>query len=198
MRDRFAGEPVKSIALSCGEEQVRGEAMISQYGLEGGAVYALGPAIRAALDETGEAKLILDLKPDLDLETLATRLGRAGAKASLSNRLRKIGLTPSAAALVREPGPAPSDPQDLAERIKAVELTASADAGLSRAISAAGGITQGALTDGLMLSALPGVFAAGEMLDWDAPTGGYLLQACFSTGLAAAKGVEAWLNEAAR
>jgi uncharacterized flavoprotein (TIGR03862 family) len=198
MRERFAGEPLKNIALSCGGERVRGEAMITGYGLEGGAVYALSPVIRAEFDSRGESVLLLDLRPDRSHADLQARLERAGRKTSFANRLRRAGLPPQAAGLVREAGPPPRDLSELARLIKALPLKATGEAGLPRAISSAGGISREAVTDDLMLTALPGVFVAGEMLDWDAPTGGYLLQACFSTGLAAAKGVERWLSEAAR
>jgi uncharacterized flavoprotein (TIGR03862 family) len=193
-QDRFAGSPLKTIALSVAGEAVRGEAMIAQYGLEGGAVYALSAPIREALAQ-GEAVMHVDLRPNHDLSSIAGRIAKARKGQSLSNTLRKAGLSPAGIALLRETGRAlPREPQALAELIKAVPLRVKAQRGLERAISSAGGIGRDAVDADLMLQALPGVFVAGEMLDWDAPTGGYLLQACFATGLAAAKGVERRLS----
>ena len=192
-RDRFAGTPLKTIALSLGDERVAGEAMIARYGLEGGAVYALAAPVREAL-KAGPVTLHLDLRPNLSAEALAAVLARAKKGQSLSNRLRKAGLPPAAISLLRDAVPdLPREPDALAALIKAVPLTVTAQRGLDRAISSAGGIARSAVSEDFMLNALPGVFVAGEMLDWDAPTGGYLLQASFATGVAAAKGVEAWL-----
>jgi len=197
LRDRFAGMPLKGIALSHGRATVRGEAMIAAYGLEGGAVYALSAGIREAVARDGLAALILDLKPDAPLDRLAARLAAQPAKASLSNRLRKgAGLGPAAIGLLREAGPLPETPGALAARIKALPLTATGVQGLERAISSAGGVALDAVDDRLMLKALPGVFVAGEMLDWEAPTGGYLLQAGIASGVIAAQGVRAWLDRA--
>jgi len=192
-RDRFAGTPLKTIALSLGDERVAGEAMIARYGLEGGAVYALAAPVREAL-KAGPVTLHLDLRPNLSAEALAAILARAKKGQSLANRLRKAGLTPAAISLLRDAVPdLPREPGALAALIKVVPLTVTAQRGLDRAISSAGGIARSAVGEDFMLNALPGVFVAGEMLDWDAPTGGYLLQASFATGVAAAKGVEAWL-----
>lgn len=198
VQDRFAGEPLKTIALTCGDERVAGEAMIARYGLEGGAVYALSDPIRRALAD-GRCELRLDLRPNQTVEQLALKLSRARKGQSLSTLLRKtLGLAPQAAALVREAGEVSRDPQALAAHIKSIPLSVTAQRGLDRAISSAGGIARSAVDDQLMLKAIPGTFVAGEMLDWDAPTGGYLLQATFATGLAAAKGVEAWLSAEGR
>ncbi|WP_300544773.1 TIGR03862 family flavoprotein [Maricaulis sp.] len=192
-RTRFAGAPLKTIALGLGEERVTGEAMIARYGLEGGAVYALSGPVRDAL-ANGPVTLFLDLKPNQSAGALAARLARAKKGQSLANTLRKAGLAPQAVSILRDAvAGLPRDPAPLAETIKAVPLTVTAQRGLERAISSAGGIARSAVGEDFMLKALPGVFAAGEMLDWDAPTGGYLLQASFATGVAAAKGVEAWL-----
>lgn len=197
-RDRFAGTPLKTIALSLAEERVEGELVLARYGLEGGAVYALSGPIRTAL-ETGPLTLTLDLRPHLDADALAAKLAKAKKGQSLSNTLRKAGLSPQAISVLRDAVPdLPRDPQGLAALIKAVPLTVTAQRGLDRAISSAGGIPRDAVDEHFMLTALPGVFAAGEMLDWDAPTGGYLLQASFATGLAAARGIEDWLTAAAR
>jgi uncharacterized flavoprotein (TIGR03862 family) len=189
-RARFAGQPLKRIALACGGARVRGEAVVTESGLEGGAVYALSAAIRAALATGGEAALTLDLRPDIPVAALAARLdGPRGAR-SLANHLRVAGgLPPVAAALLRE---APEDGRPLSARVKALTLRATGLSGLERAISSAGGIAWEALDERFMLRAHPGVFAAGEMLGWDAPTGGYLLTACLATGRAAARGALAW------
>jgi len=178
---RFAGEPLKRIAATFGGETVRGEAMLTADGIEGGAVYALSRPLRDAIDAEGSATLLLDLRPDLDTGTLARRLGGHGQ--SLANALRKGGLSPAAAGLVREVSGAGT----LADRVKALPLRLVGPRPLDRAISSAGGIALAELDDGFMLRRLPGVYAVGEMLDWEAPTGGYLLQAAFSTGQAAAK-----------
>ena len=199
LRDRFAGAPLKGIALSHGGASVRGEAMIAAYGLEGGAVYALSAGIRDAVARDGAARLILDLKPDMPLDRLAARLSAQPARLSLANRLRKgAGLDPAAVGVLREAGPLPDTPDALAARIKALSLTATGIQGLERAISSAGGVALDAVDGRLMLKALPGVFVAGEMLDWEAPTGGYLLQAGFASGVVAAEGVRAWLDSAGR
>jgi hypothetical protein len=195
LSQRFAGEPLKRIGLSVGRRAVRGEAVITSAGLEGGAVYALGPAIRAALAGQGEAQLLLDLRPDLTFRALSERLAGPRDGASLATILRKrAGLPPVAGALLREAGPPPTGAADLAERIKALPLRVTGLSAFERAISTAGGVSRDGLDERLMLRAAPGVFAAGEMLDWDAPTGGYLLQASFATGRAAAEGALAWLS----
>ena len=193
--DRFAGQPIKGAAFTFDGRTVRGEAMIAAYGLEGGAIYALSAPLRDAVQRDGRAVLTLDLKPDLALAALTERLARPRGSQSLSNHLRKAaGLAPAAIGLLRETGEAlPTDPAALAARIKAAPLTLTGVQGLDRAISSAGGIAWDAVDDRLMLTALPGVFAAGEMLDWEAPTGGYLLQACFATGRAAGLGAADWL-----
>jgi len=189
-RDRFAGQPLKGIALSHAGRTVRGEAMIAAYGIEGGAVYALSADLRDAVARDGSAVLTLDLRPDQSLETLTRRLSKPRGKDSLSNWLRKaVHLDPPALALLREVGPLPTEPALLAARIKGVSLALTGVQGLSRAISSAGGVTLDGVDDGLMLRARPGVFIAGEMLNWEAPTGGYLLQACFASGVVAAAGV---------
>lgn len=194
--DRFAGQPLKPVAMTHGDRTVRGEAMVTRYGLEGGAVYALSAALREAVARDGTATLIVDLRPDLSIEALAGRLAKPRGKDSATNWLRKVaGLSPVAVGLLREiPGDLPAGADKLARRIKAVRLTLTGAQGLERAISSAGGVRLDQLDEGLMLRALPGVFAAGEMLDWEAPTGGYLLQASLASGAAAAEGVIGWLK----
>lgn len=193
--DRFAGQPLKGIALTHAGRTVRGEAMVARYGIEGGAVYALSADLREALTRDGTATLTVDLRPDLSVEALAARLDKGRGKDSASNWLRKAGgLSPAAIGLMREiPGELPQGTDKLAKRIKAVRLTLTGAQGLARAISTAGGVKLDQVDDRLMLTALPGVFVAGEMLDWEAPTGGYLLQASFASGVVAAQGVLDWL-----
>jgi uncharacterized flavoprotein (TIGR03862 family) len=182
-RERFAGQPLKNISLRAGSTVVRGEAMVTAYGLEGGVVYAASAALREALPVTVE----LDLRPDRSVEQLAAALGRPRGKESLSNFLRKaLKLSPLEINLLREAGPLP---EALAARIKAVPLTLTAMQPLARAISTAGGVSFDAVDDGLMLKSVPGTYVVGEMLDWEAPTGGYLLQACFATGAFAARAI---------
>jgi uncharacterized flavoprotein (TIGR03862 family) len=188
-RERFAGTPLKTLALSFGGQTVRGEAVIAGYGIEGGGIYALSAQLRDAIARDGRAVLELDLRPDLSEAQLAERLARPRGGQSASNFLRKAaGLTPVAANLIRE-AHGGGLPDDLARAIKRAPLVLTATRGLERAISSAGGIAWAEVGDDLMLKRLPGVFVAGEMLDWEAPTGGYLLQACFATGVAAAQGL---------
>ncbi|MDQ0465013.1 putative flavoprotein (TIGR03862 family) [Caulobacter ginsengisoli] len=195
--ERFAGQPLKPVALSHGKEAVRGEAMLTGYGVEGGAVYALSAGLREAIARDGTATLTVDLRPDLSIDALANRLTKARGKDSVTNWLRKTaGLSPAAIGLLREiPGELPAGTEKLARRIKAVRLTLTGVQGLARAISSAGGVALDQVDGRLMLKALPGVFAAGEMLDWEAPTGGYLLQASMASGAVAAAGVIDWLRE---
>lgn len=192
---KFEGQPLKRIAIEAGGERVRGEAVITKTGLEGGAIYALSRPIRVAV-ATGHCELIIDLTPDLAQDELSKRLRNGKPKDSLSNLLRKAaGLSPAAIGLLREQSePLTRDPDVLAQRIKSVHLAVHGVAGLERAISTAGGVTLSQLDAGNMLKSLPGVFVAGEMLDWEAPTGGYLLQACFATGVQAGRGIARWLN----
>ena len=195
--ERFAGQPLKPVALTFDGTTVRGEAMVTRYGLEGGAVYALSAPLREAVERDGSATLTVDLRPDLTIEALAGRLSKPRGKDSVSNWLRKAaGLSPVGAGLLREiPGDLPAGADKLARRIKAVRLTLTGVEGLARAISSAGGVKLDAVDGRLMLNALPGVFVAGEMLDWEAPTGGYLLQASMASGVVAAEGVLDWLAE---
>ncbi|MFO1033965.1 MAG: TIGR03862 family flavoprotein [Hyphomicrobiales bacterium] len=173
MTERFAGAPLKNIALSVDGRKVRGEAIISREGLEGGAIYALSAHLRQ-----GPADMLIDLKPDLTQETVAVRLAEPAAGQSFSNILRKrFNLSPQAIALMREAGS--RDP-------KRVMLKSLGPSDIRRAISTAGGVRFDELTPHFQLRRRPGTWLAGEMLDWDAPTGGYLLQGCFSTACWAA------------
>ena len=190
---RFAGAPLKAARWSLGAETSRAEAVITARGLEGGAIYALSGAAREALRASRAAVLTVDLKPDLSQAALAAKL-RGRARASRTTRLAKAGLSPVAAGLMREAGEWPADAEALAALAKACPVRVTGVEGLARAISSAGGVRWQALDDRFMLKARPGVFVAGEMIDWEAPTGGYLLQACFSTGAAAARGASEWLR----
>jgi uncharacterized flavoprotein (TIGR03862 family) len=196
-RSRFAGTPpLHTIALVFEGKRLRGEAVVTDYGLEGGAIYALSPGLRDAIVAKGEAWLGIDLRPDVELGELGRRLARPRGSQSLSTFLRKTaGLAPVAIALLRETGALPADPGALAALIKAVPIRLTASRGLDRAISTAGGIAFDELDACFMLKRRPGTFAAGEMLDWEAPTGGYLLQATFSTAVAAAAGMLEWLGQ---
>jgi len=195
-RERFAGQPLKSVKWSFRGADSRAEAVITRTGVEGGAIYALSSALRDAVEGEGSAELTLDLKPDATLEHLVQRLVRP-AGASLSTFLRKAAnLAPVAIGLLRETGPIPEAPDALAARIKALPLRISGIAPIARAISSAGGVEWADVDEHFMLRALPGVFVAGEMIDWEAPTGGYLLQGAFATGAAAGRGAAEWLGQA--
>jgi uncharacterized flavoprotein (TIGR03862 family) len=198
-RDRFEGQPLKGVALTIGAHTVRGEAMITRSGIEGGAIYALSAELREAVLGLGQARLTIALRPDLDAAALTTRLSGTRGKQSLANFLRKaaqlspvgIGLMQEAAIASGRPLAAFS-PAELAHLVNAIPVQLTGVAAIDRAISSAGGIAFDELDDHFMLRKRPGVFAAGEMLDWEAPTGGYLLQASFATGAAAGRGVLRW------
>lgn len=201
LRDKFAGEPLKRIALTCNGVTARGEAVLTRNGLEGGVVYALSAAIRDALENDGVAPLTLNLRPDLDQRELAARLAGPRGRKSGATWLRKAaGLAPVAVGLLREADRAEGvdslqdDAGALARRIRALPVQVTGVAPLDRAISTSGGVALPEIDARLMLMKKPGVFIAGEMLDWDAPTGGYLMQACFALGAAAADGALEWLE----
>lgn len=195
-KSRFSGEPLKRMAASLAGETHRGEAVVTRRGLEGGAIYALSSRIAARLADGNQDTIALDLKPDEDLATVTARLRRPRGKDSVSNWLRKcLKLPPVAIALLREVRrDLPGDADELARLVKQLPLPVAGVAGLDRAISTAGGVPFEALDSNLMLEDHPGTFVAGEMLDWDAPTGGYLLQATLATGVRAATGAIAWLG----
>lgn len=185
---RHFGQPVKGIALTAGGRRVRGECVISARGLEGGGIYAVASAVRDGAD------LTIDLFPDLTEAALRDRCARLPPRDTAANRLRRLGLDPARAALVQEFGrPLPPDPAPL---LKALPVRHAGPRPLDEAISTAGGLRFDAL-DGFMLKSRPGWFAAGEMLDWEAPTGGYLLTACLATGRAAGRQAAAWRGPAA-
>jgi hypothetical protein len=199
-RSRFEGEPLKGIALVFGTSSVRGEAIITRNGIEGGAIYAMSAELREAIAARGEAILHIALRPDVPRDALAGRLAAPRGKQSFSNVLRKAAqLSPVAIGLLQEAAIgaglplAGLPPDQLADLINAVPVKLTGTAPIARAISSAGGITFEEIDSDFMIRRLPGVFAAGEMLDWEAPTGGYLLQASFATGAAAGRGVLRWL-----
>jgi uncharacterized flavoprotein (TIGR03862 family) len=200
-RDRFEGQPLKAVALTFGEHRVRGEAIVTRTGVEGGAVYALSAELREAIIRSGQVRLHVALRPDLDMKELIAKVSAPKGKQSLSNFLRKaLSLSPVAIGLLQEAVKASGtslaslSPPDLASLISAVPIELTGIAPIARAISTAGGIAFSELDNDFMIRRLPGVFAAGEMLDWEAPTGGYLLQASFATGAAAGRGALKWLN----
>ncbi len=199
---RFAGAPVKTVAArftdAQGAELRRaGECVVTATGVEGGLIYALAAPLRDTIEARGWVTLELDLAPGLAPERLAAELARPRGTRSLASHLKsKVGLGGVKAALLREcAGPADlADAARLADAIKALPLRLVAPRPLDEAISTAGGVAFEDLDEALMLRALPGVFCAGEMLDWEAPTGGYLLTACFATGRAAGMGAARWLS----
>jgi uncharacterized flavoprotein (TIGR03862 family) len=201
-RDRFEGQPLKGAAFSFSGHALRGEAVMTRTGIEGGAVYALSAELRETVIASGEATLQIALRPDLDKNDLVARLSAPRGKQSFSNWLRKaaqlspvgIGLLQEAAAVSGTPLPS-QPPAALAGLINAVPVKLNGIAPIARAISTAGGISFDEVDADFMIRRLPGVFAAGEMLDWEAPTGGYLLQAAFATGAAAGRGVLKWLEK---
>ncbi|MBS1183971.1 MAG: hypothetical protein H6Q99_3851 [Proteobacteria bacterium] len=196
--ERFAGTPVKSVTATSDAGTLPGEFVISGHGIEGSLVYAHSAALRDRLERTGKADLVIDLAPGRSAERLAHDLAKQGAKASFSNRLRKgAGLDGVKATLVRlfSSEEERRDPARLAARLKALPIPLRRIRPIEEAISSAGGVRFTALDEHFMLTARPGVFVAGEMLDWEAPTGGYLLTGCFATGRAAARGLMDWLKE---
>jgi uncharacterized flavoprotein (TIGR03862 family) len=192
-RERFEGAPLKAFRWTHGKSQSRAEAVVTAGGLEGGAIYALSASLRAAIEAEGAADLLLDFRPDASFEALARRLVRAPGQ-SLPTFLRKaVSLSPVAIGLLREAGSIPNDPAGLAARLKACPLRVVGTAPIARAISSAGGVEWSEIDENFMLRARPGVFVAGEMIDWEAPTGGYLLQGALATGAAAGTGAARWL-----
>jgi uncharacterized flavoprotein (TIGR03862 family) len=199
-RTGFEGEPIKGAEFVFRAAKVRGEAVVTKLGLEGGAIYALSAKLRDAIDRDGDAILVIDLRPGKSAADLEAALSHRG-KQSLSNVLRKAAkLAPVGVGLLHEAAHDSGKPlasataAELAALIKATPLRLTAPAPIERAISSAGGVAFSEVDARFMLRRKPGVFVAGEMLDWEAPTGGYLLQGCFSTGVAAAKGALDWLR----
>ncbi len=199
LAERFAGAAVKSVAARTDPSQPwrQGEFVVTGTGVEGSLVYALAPGLRDRLDAGDDAVLWLDLLPDRSEARVCAELERPRGSRSLANHLRqRLGITGVKAALLHECAPKASlnDPRALAALIKALPVRLRRTRPLDEAISTAGGVPREALDDALMLRPLPGVFCAGEMLDWEAPTGGYLLTACWATGAWAAQGVRRWLD----
>jgi uncharacterized flavoprotein (TIGR03862 family) len=200
-RSRFEGQPLKRIALSFGGRSVRGEAVITGKGLQGGGLYALSDVLREAIASDGHALLLIDLLPDRNATSLEQKLRAPRNKQSLANVLRKaVSLSPVAIGLLQEAAVASATklseltPEALAALIKAVPVRLVGVEPIARAISTAGGVTFDEIDEHFMLRRCPGTFVAGEMLDWEAPTGGYLLQACFATGAAAGRGALQFLQ----
>lgn len=215
--ERYAGQPVKSVAMSCAGETSgarlsgarpsgarssgvrprQGEFVVSETGIEGSLVYALSAALRDRIDAEGRAVAMLDLAPDWTQDKVMAAVTHPRGARSMSSHLQsRMGLTGVKAGLLRECASAEDfkDPARLALRIKALPVTLLRARPMDEAISTAGGVSFNAVTDALMLQSAPGVFCAGEMLDWEAPTGGYLLTACMASGVVVAKGVLDYLN----
>ena len=199
--DRHHGEPLKNVAVRVVSDPsgdvVRGDPIVTRGGLEGGPIYALSAPIREALDRNGSCELAVDVHPDRSVEQVAERLAHRRPKDSTSNWLRRtIGLHPAMIGLLREAtgNRLPTDVGEMAALVKRATVPIVAMMPIERAISTAGGVAFDELDGSLMLRRRPGTFIAGEMLDWEAPTGGYLLQACFSTGVVAARGSLTWLD----
>lgn len=191
-KERFEGLPLKGVAVTFQDQSARGECVVTRHGLEGGPVYTLASALVAAIETHGPQSIAIDLKPDLGLDALTERLAKPRGKKSWATHLKRtVGLSGASAALLREfTEPSIFDnPEILTAAIKAVPVRITAPRPIAEAISVSGGVRWDQVDASLELKALPGVFVAGEMLDWDAPTGGYLLTACMATGR--------WAGEAA-
>lgn len=205
-RSRFAGQPIKnarwSVAVGDVDESSRAECVVTESGLEGGAIYALSAVVRDALAlDRSDARLTVDLQPDLSHELLVARLDRRRPKESWSSVLaRDVGLSPVAIGLMREAtgNRLPDEPVALARLIKATTIVIDDVESVDRSISTAGGVARESVGTSFMLLRRPGTFVIGEMLDWEAPTGGYLLQATFSTAVAAADAAVGWLDDGPR
>jgi uncharacterized flavoprotein (TIGR03862 family) len=202
LREKFAGAPIKPVAVRLDDEVPRqGEFVLTATGVEGSLIYAFSAAIRERITASGSATVLLDLLPNQPVEKVATALARPRGSRSMAKHLHsQLGIDGARAGLLRELAAKDDflDPARLAATIKNLPLTLVRARPLDEAISSAGGVPFEALDDGLMLKELPGVFCAGEMLDWEAPTGGYLLTACFASGRAAARGMLLWLSQHSR
>lgn len=197
-REKYEGHPVKSVVLSFGQFHGQGEFIVTKEGVEGGLIYTASAMMRDEIYANGKAVMLLDLKPDRTLEWLREKLSRPRGKRSLASYLEKtLGIKGVKAGLLREfvSGEDFTNVERLAGLIKALPVPLAAPRPLDEAISSAGGVTFESLDGHLMMKSMPGVFCAGEMLDWEAPTGGYLLTACFSSGYAAGHGVLRWLEK---
>lgn len=198
LRSKFAGAPLKNVAMGLrGQPQRLGECVVTQTGIEGSLVYALSSRIREAINQSGSATVEIDLLPGKTVAEVLRALSKPRGSRSLSKHLHsQLGIDGVKAALLRELTPATTfnDAGLLASAIKALPLTLIRPRPLDEAISTAGGVAFEELDEQMMISALPGVFCAGEMLDWEAPTGGYLLTACFASGRVAGLGMVDWLR----
>lgn len=198
MVSKFAGAPLKNVAIGLGDDKPRlGECVITASGIEGSLIYALSAPIREAINRNGAATVHIDLLPSKPLDKVLAALAKSRGSRSMSKHLHsQLGLDGVKAALLRELAPAEhfNDPAQLAVAIKALPLSLVKTRPMDEAISTAGGVPFEALDERLMLKQLPGVFCAGEMLDWEAPTGGYLLTGCFASGRAAGRGMLEWLK----
>ena len=197
-KERFAGEPVKAVALTADDIRTNGEFVVTEYGVEGSGIYAHARTLREMMKDKGEATLRLDLMPDVPLEKVITRLSKPRGTKSLATHLKKtVFLSGAKANLLRECAADKLDDVDaLAGAIKSLPIKLTGARPIEEAISSAGGVSFEALDDGFMLTAKPGTFCTGEMLDWEAPTGGYLLNACMATGRTCGVAVAAYLKAA--
>ena len=199
-RTRFEGQPIKSVVLTFGDFQQQGEFIITREGVEGSLIYAASARLCDEIEAHGRAVLLLDLAPGSTQEKLTASLSKPRGSRSMSSHIeRTVGLKGVKVGLLHEFVAKEdfNDPAKLAAAIKRLPVPLLRPRPLDEAISSAGGVTFDSLDAHLMLKAMPGVFCAGEMLDWEAPTGGYLLTACFASGRAAARGALAWLKDAA-
>lgn len=198
LKKTFSNLPLKNICMTVGETQQRGEIMLTPYGIEGSLVYSLGLLIRKEIQDLGNCTLFLDLMPDWSIQKIMDRLADGPGKETLSNYFRKkLGLEGVALSLVRENIELNNlkNPEFVSARIKRLPITVYRSRPIEEAISSAGGVCFDGLDDNLMVRNYPGWFCAGEMLDWEAPTGGFLIQGCFSTAFRAACGVSTWLRK---
>lgn len=195
-RERFAGEPVKAVALTTDDVRLNGECVVTEYGLEGSGVYQHARALREAIEDKGEAILRLDLMPDVSLDKVITRLSRPRGSKSFSTHLKKtVFLSGVKANLIRECAPDRlDDVERLAGAIKSLPIKLTSARPIEEAISSSGGIAFEALDEGFMLTSKPGTFCTGEMLNWEAPTGGYLLNACMALGRSAGVAAASYLK----
>jgi len=202
LRDKFAGAPLKNVSLCLpGAAPRLGEFVLTASGIEGSLVYALSAAIRETINQHGSATVYLDLLPQTALNKLQAALSKPRGSQSMAKHLhRQAGIDGVKAALLREQASSAvfNDPAQLASTLKALPIELIRPRPLDEAISTAGGVPFEQLDEHLMLKQLPGTFCAGEMLDWEAPTGGYLLTACFASGRTAAQGLHDWLQSQAQ
>jgi uncharacterized flavoprotein (TIGR03862 family) len=197
-RERFDGQPLKSVVLSFGAFLQQGEFIVTKDGVQGSLVYAASGLIRNEIEAKGKAVILLDMSPDRPREWLVEKLSKPRGSRSMASHLEKtVGLKGVKVGLLHEFMPKEdfANVEQLASFIKQMPIPLIAPRPLDEAISSAGGVMFESFDENLMIRELPGIFCAGEMLDWEAPTGGYLLTACFSSGRAAGQGMLKWLNK---